>query len=375
MTRETFDDGVPDGWFLTDGWNVIREPNGNWVLSGDGIWQWAVPPNGEAWTDYTVRFRVKLISGGLKTNVRFSVSPGGEWTRYGVGFREDILWFDREYPSHEWVDLCGSPWPIHTSLGEWHDVEFSVAGSHFRYVVDGEVLIDCDDDTPGPVMGTLGFETMDDPPGSSGGSHVHIDDVEVICGDEAPIAQEATGLPLETFEDGDPDWWYTPGWSVVQEGDGNNALYGNGLWQWTGPDLGPVEWTDFTLRFRMKLISGGLHANVRVLDDGDGRTRYMVGFRDDHMWLGRTYPSGTYTPLAGAGGLNLADGAWHDVEIVLTGAHLGVSLGGVPTMSHTDTGPFLPHGGLAFETAENSPGSGTGSYVYIDDVEVVLHEP
>jgi len=181
----------------------------------------------------------------------------------------------------------------------------------------------------------------------------------------------ACGIARETFEDGDPSWWYDPGWSVVQEGDGNHALYGNGLWQWAGPHTGTVDWTDFTVRFRMKLISGGLHANVRMFDSGDGYTRYMVGFREDHMWLGREYPSGTYTLLSDAHGLYLTDGAWHDVEIVLSGAQIETTIDGVPVMSHTDKGAVLPYGGVAFETAESPPGSGSGSYVYIDDVEVV----
>jgi len=42
------------------------------------------------------------------------------------------------------------------------------------------------------------------------------------------------------------------------------------------PDFG---WTDFTARFRVKLISGGLNVNVRIVDDGSGPSRNNVGFR------------------------------------------------------------------------------------------------
>jgi len=64
------------------------------------------------------------------------------------------------------------------------------------------------------------------------------------------------------------------------------------------------------------------------------------------------------------------------VEIAASGAGSTVSVDGAQQTSRADSGTLLPHGGVTYESLDDPPGSGSGaSYIYIDDVEVILSEP
>jgi len=191
------------------------------------------------------------------------------------------------------------------------------------------------------------------------------------------IAHSVKGLPLETFDGGVPEeWWHDNGWNVIREADGNYALHGADLWQWAIPDYGfDKGWTDYTVRFRMKLISGGMQVECR-LNFEEGRTRYMVGFREDDTWFGKEYPNNTYYDVCDVSPPALLHlGEWHDIEITLEGPRATVFVDGIQWFDCFDPSDPLPCGGIGFETIEDPPGSGSGgSYLYIDDVEVILHE-
>jgi len=188
LLQEMFEDGEADGWYLDDGWSVHQEANGNHVLYGEGLWQWAIPDIGfddtdHPWTDYTVSFRMKLISGGMQVECRLTFEGGR--TRYMVGFREDDTWFGKEYPNDTYNDVCDVAPPAPLNIGEWHDVVITLAGARVTVFVDGVVWFDRTDLSDPLLRGGIGFETIVHPPGSGeGGSHVYVDDVEVRGGAE-----------------------------------------------------------------------------------------------------------------------------------------------------------------------------------------------
>jgi len=183
LLSEDFEDGRADGWYLDDGWSVHEEANGNHVLYGEGLWQWAIPDIGfddtdHPWTDYTVSFRMKLISGGMQVECRLTFEGGR--TRYMVGFRENDTWFGKEYPNDTYDDVCDVAPPAPLNIGEWHDVVITLAGARVTVVVDGVLWFDRTDLSDPLLRGGIGFETIVHPPGSGeGGSHVYVDDVEV----------------------------------------------------------------------------------------------------------------------------------------------------------------------------------------------------
>jgi len=195
LVSETLEDGAADGWTLWDGWSVHEEASGNHVLYGEGMWEWAVFDGADEWTDYTVRFRVKVLSGGVHLNCRVS-EPYGQRTRYVFGFRENSTYIGKEQPHNNHFDLATKWGEIDFPLGVWHDIGVSVCGGHLEIRVDGALQLEFDDPEP-HSQGTIAFETLENPPGSgSGASHVYIDDVTV----SAPAGAAAVTFPDPALE-------------------------------------------------------------------------------------------------------------------------------------------------------------------------------
>jgi len=162
LLADSFEDGIADGWELEPGWRVERE-DGNYVLSGEGH-SWVRLETGLDWTDYSFRFRLKLIRGGIHLNYRVS-SEG----RYFIGFGEEGVYLNKETPWGNFFDLAGSD--AYHRLEVWYDVKIVGEGGHLQVYVDGILKLDYIDDAP-LTWGNIAFETLE-------GSHAYIDDVEV----------------------------------------------------------------------------------------------------------------------------------------------------------------------------------------------------
>ncbi len=178
LFSDDFEDGRADAWSLPPGWRVEREADGNYILSGQGLWQWAILNRGYDWTDYTVRFRLKLITGGFQLNFRLN-NRYGVHTRYIAGFREDDVYIDKEDPPYNFSCLAQKRNGIRFTLNVWHDVEIAADLGHLRIYIDGKLELECND--PDPLLqGSICLETLEYTPGSGkGSSRACIDDVEV----------------------------------------------------------------------------------------------------------------------------------------------------------------------------------------------------
>ena len=178
LLQESFEDARADGWDLQSGWRLHREPDGNHVLFGNGLWQWA-HADGFTWTDYVVRFRVKVISGGVHMNCRVTYLNDRR-TRYIIGLRENSTYISKEYPSDSYADLVFRRDQIPFAFNEWHEVEILVQGGRLTVTIDGVQQMDHTDDASPLLLGTIALETVDHPWGTgTGGSHVYVDDIEV----------------------------------------------------------------------------------------------------------------------------------------------------------------------------------------------------
>jgi len=178
LFHDDFEDGIDRHWDAAPGWSVVEDTTGNHVARGDGLWQWAILDQGQNWTDYVVRFRLKILTGGFQLNFRLS-NPSGSRTRYIAGFRENTVFIDVERPPNAYSSLASNWGAIPFALGTWNDIEVQAAGGDLRIFIDGWLVLEYSD--PGPLsMGGIALETHDDPPGSGrGGSTVLVDDVEV----------------------------------------------------------------------------------------------------------------------------------------------------------------------------------------------------
>ena len=112
--------------------------------------------------------------------------------------------------------------------------------------------------------------------------------------------------------------------------------------------------------------------NCRVTYLNDRRTRYIIGLRENSTYISKEYPSDSYVDLVfRRDQIPFAFNEWHDVEILVQGGHLTVTIDGVQQMDHTDDASPLLLGTIALETVDAPWGTGTGgSHVYVDDIEV-----
>ena len=345
----------------------MTEVASNSVLEGRGPSQntaWAVLTERD-WDDFRVRFRLKLLRGGINLN-RLSGA-----NRYAVEFAQNGARLFKVHPNF----LAASRTPH--GLNRWYGVEILGRAGHIQVYVDGDLEIDFVDRDPWQ-RGAVAFEVWED-------SQVQLDDIEVLpAGPESvPASPMATPtrtptprrtptptrtptpapacrpgvLYCEDFEDGRAQGWGlydargkpSSGWKVIREGT-NDVFEGKGH-QWA--TLENRSWGDYRVRFRLKLQQGAIHLNYRLGEVG----RYFIGFNQDGLYLDKTGSS--LTSAAKAHSL----GTWHAIEISGWGGHFQVYVDGKLELDYNDAKP-LRNGTIAFETLDNTSAQ-------VDDIEVL----
>ena len=155
-------------------------------------------------------------------------------------------------------------------------------------------------------------------------------------------------------------WQLDPGWQVETDGS-NYILSGSGH---SYARTGSLNWSNYSLKTRVKLMDSdsAVHINYR----SQGCNRYYIGFYTGGLYLSKTYPCDTHTPLADAGGI-INTGRWYTVEVVGSQGNIKVYLDSVLKMDYTDVSPILS-GAIAFEVLSDSP-------VKFDDIVAATDEP
>jgi len=155
-------------------------------------------------------------------------------------------------------------------------------------------------------------------------------------------------------------WELQDGWKVVSD-NGNPVLSSS---QHSFASTGSTLWKNYNLTTKVKLMSteSATHLNYR----SQGCDRYFIGFNTGGVYLSKTYPCGTHTPLANAAGTHNVN-QWYVVKIVGNAGNIKVYVDDVLEIDFTDPFPLVS-GEIAFEGLDNSS-------VYFDDVVVVSDEP
>lgn len=175
LFSDNFEDGDAAGWTLrgTGGgsgaglWEVEKEQDGNWVLSGREH-NWGTLSSQSKWSDFTFKARVKIMPGstqGLHLNYRLGVTG----TRYFIAFHPGNIYLARSMPPDTHTRLADVP--ERHEVGQWYSVEIVGKENHLQVYVDSNLRIDFVDTTP-VLSGGIGIEALD-------GSHVHVDDILV----------------------------------------------------------------------------------------------------------------------------------------------------------------------------------------------------
>jgi len=209
LYQEDLEDGQAQGWKLESGWAIIQDTAGNRALRGQGHF-WARHLD-DAWEDYTLRLRVKLIRGGIHLNYRVS-----QCLRYFIGFNEQGLYLSKTSPCGTHSELRVVP-QLH-SLGRWYEVKITGSSGKIDVYVDGSLKLSYTD--PDPLLyGTIALETLED-------SEVYVDDIDV-SGKPSPtlgLQWVRTGGPLGglgydiRMRPDNPDIMYvTEAWSGVHK--------------------------------------------------------------------------------------------------------------------------------------------------------------
>ena len=173
----------------------------------------------------------------------------------------------------------------------------------------------------------------------------------------------ATGVwYCENFNDGlAQDWQLDPGWSIQNDGS-NQVLGGRGH---TFATLWKYSWSDYQVGFRLRLFSGTIHLNYRLLPGDNNLIRYLIGFQEGGLYLTRQVNDQFIDLTKTQARHSLND--WHTVAIAGWGGHLRVYVDGKLELEYVDSDP-ITQGSIAFETLDNSSAQ-------IDDIEVTGSGP
>ena len=227
LYSQNFETDQLDDWELGPGWTITEGESGQ-VLAGQGhVWASYI---GGSWSDYRLRFRVKLsVDSTLHANFRTQAGP----SRYFIGLHQNGSYISKQTgPESFYEDLAVSG----GIGGNWTIVEISGMDSTITVSVNDQVVMTYTD--PEPILnGGFSFESLTE-------SQVLIDDVEIWGTAPAPAqideVAESGGLNWISlggppgglgydirYKFDDPNIWY-----VTDVNAGVHISYDNGLtWQ------------------------------------------------------------------------------------------------------------------------------------------------
>jgi photosystem II stability/assembly factor-like uncharacterized protein len=166
LYSQDFDSGSAPEWQFENGWAIAPSESGYALKGASHVW--ARMPAG-AWSDYFLRFRVKLDGdASLHANVMLVGAM-----RYFIGVNRHNLYLSKQTgPDTFFNNLASGP-----ALGAgWHTLEISASGGKVAVSVDQQPVMSYTD--PQPLeSGGIAFESL-------GGDTVWVDDV--VVGDLTP---------------------------------------------------------------------------------------------------------------------------------------------------------------------------------------------
>jgi photosystem II stability/assembly factor-like uncharacterized protein len=158
LFQDDFEDGNADGWALDPDW-MVEMVDGNYVLSGRN--HQVARPKVAGWTDYTLEFGFKIISGAFLLNFR----SRGE-VRYICGIREGEFHLEKQV-GEDFFEFMGGEAEV--TIGQWHKVQVAVEGANIKIYFDDSLAIDYTDEEIPIRLGEFSLEALE-------GSHLLFDE-------------------------------------------------------------------------------------------------------------------------------------------------------------------------------------------------------
>ena len=185
LFQDDFQDGSPDGWDITSGWDVQQAGDVyTFEASGSGG---AWVPEGSNWNNYAYQAAARLDAGSLLLS--FGLNQSG---RYMVRMDEAGLFLIKESPSKKYT-VVKQTGPV--TLGEWHRMDLRAYNGHIQVYVDDQLWVDYTDSAPFS-QGSIAVTAQN-------GSRVAVDDVLVTKTPQLSegIVQAPAPLDLEVEMD------------------------------------------------------------------------------------------------------------------------------------------------------------------------------
>jgi hypothetical protein len=150
LFQDDFQDGQPDDWQITTGWNVQQE--GDAYYFGSSVEGGAWVSGGGSWGDYEFQSTVRVTAGGVALSYRLTQEG-----QYLLHLREDGLYLTKEYPKGNYTALTQTAAP---SLNTWHQMSVAGYGGHLQVYVDRALQLDYTDPSP-LLQGTIAVATLE----------------------------------------------------------------------------------------------------------------------------------------------------------------------------------------------------------------------
>ena len=211
LYSQDFETDAPTGWKFEPGWGIIQS-DGMQVLVGQGH-AWARLEAGP-WSDYRLRFRVKL-SGGAVLHANFRVSGP---KRYFIGLGNQAAYLSKQTAG----DIFQENLATASGLGtNWQNVEIAGYGGTITVSLNDKVLLSYTDPEP-LTSGGIAFESITD-------AQVLVDDVEIwgSAPENVPAPQADTG-GLTWIRTGGPLGGL--GYDVRMRPDNTDIMYVTDAW-------------------------------------------------------------------------------------------------------------------------------------------------
>lgn len=155
-------------------------------------------------------------------------------------------------------------------------------------------------------------------------------------------------LLYSDFDSGEaPLWNLETGWQV--ELAGANYVLSGPSGRWARPK-NRVDWSDYELTFRLRLVQGGVHIHFRT----GGVGGYFVSFGEHGGQLRREAPPGVFEDIDGFSATHDL-GVWRTIRLRVEGDNARFHVDDVLLIDQTDTSPLaLQRGGIAFQVLDGS---------------------
>jgi len=178
LFHDDFQDGVPDGWNITEAW-VVQQTGDLYTfeaIGNGGAWV----PQGHSWSNYAFEVATRLESGSLLLS--FNLSPTG---RYMVRLDQTGLYLIKEFPADDYTVLSQTG-PIR--MEAWRQIDMRSYNGHIQVYVDQTLWVDYTDSSP-LTSGTIAVTSQED-------SQVAVDDVLVTKAGPLPEGEVQAPPPL-----------------------------------------------------------------------------------------------------------------------------------------------------------------------------------